>query len=314
MTGGIMWRGKQKFKHLERVAGGSLVGFGIEQRGEPYYVLGGEAAVLGNDADTGTSWEHAFATITRALAVASAWDTIVVGCNTSATYLEGATLAINNMGTKLFGAMTSGYTWGVPSVHTHGTETLVKINAHACEIAYLGFHSQGAGCSLEICTTESYWRNHIHDCYFGGNNTALWAIVMGNYTGSGVGTGSTIDAPCTVVERCHISFYAEGDIYMACGYGSRVDDCDIEVGTALIGIQYPNNTTSRPFAYILNNRFHTIDSTDAVGISVTNTPSAGYFFVNGNQFVNFADNNHCISKRTGYTGLNYLGLTAIAIT
>lgn len=290
------------------------IGDGFTNRGTVYYVLGGESGVLGADTYDGKSWEHPKATIANALATATTWDTIVVGCNTSATYLEGATLAMDNMGTKLFGAMTSGYTWGTPSVHTHGTETLIKINAHACQIGWIGFHSQGAGCSLEIATTDSYWRNHVHDCYFGGNATALWAIVMGNYTGSGVGTGSTVDAPCTVVQRCHISQYAIGSIFFACGYSSRVENCDIQVGTALKGIQYENNTTSRPYAYILDNRIHTIDSTNGVGISVTNTPSQGYLVVDGNSFINFNDDAHCCSKRTGYCGINWNGATALTAT
>ena len=277
-------------------------------QGDTYYV-----SKAGGDGLGGKSWGDSFLTITRALVVAGDNDAIVCG---TGIYEEGATLDIDQDNLKLLGVMTSGHQWGQPSIHTHGTETLVKINSPngQVELAGLGFHDQGAGVSIEVGTTANTWRNHIHHCYFGGNNTALWAVVMGNQNGSGVGQGSTIVAPSTIVEQCHFIYYVTGNVFMNAGYGSVVRDCVMMVAAGADGIRYFTNGASRPFAYILDNRFTTLDDTNAYGVKVTNTPTAGYLMVDGNRFNNFADNDHCISKRTGYTGLNYLGITAIAIT
>jgi len=206
---------------------------------------------------------------------------------------------------------SSGHQWGFPSIHTHGTETLITINAHEVEIAYLGFHQQGAGHCIEIGPQDNaWWRTHIHDCYFGGNGTALWGIVLGNTNTSGVGSEShVVDAPCSIVEDCYFGFFVAGCVFMNCGYGSVVRRCTFNLGyvagsTACEGIRYYTNTASRPFGYILDNRFSTATST-TLGINVAQTPSAGYLMIDGNRFVNFTDDDTCCSKRTGYFGVNY---------
>ncbi len=266
-------------------------------------------------ANTGLSWTSPYKSITKALTVAVDYDTIYVK---QGVYLEGATLNITQNGLRLLGVMTSGHQWGQPSIHTHGTETLVVVKANQVEIAYLGFHDQGAGVSLEIGDADgAWWRTHIHDCYFGGNGSALWALVLGNTTNpaSGAGSGTTIDAPCTVVERCYFNFYVTANIFMNCGYGSVVRNCVLEVGTAAHGIRYYTDGASRPFGYILDNRFTTLDATNAVAINVAQTPTAGYLVIDGNHFINFADSTtHCASRRSGYMGLNYSGITAVAVT
>jgi hypothetical protein len=311
----MKWNGIHKFTNLELLSGGRMTGFGIAPRGKIYYVLGGESGTVGDDTNDGLGWNTPLATVTKALTLATDYDTIVMGANTTQkAYLEGATLTITQDGLKLFGAMTCGWTWGLPNIHTHGTETLIKIDAHATELAYFGFHDQGAGCSLEIAVTGDYWRNHVHDCYFGGNSAALYGVVMGNTTASGVGASATVDAPCTVVERCHFQDYATASIFMNCGYGSRVEDCDIQVNTGLVGIVYYTDGTSRPQGYILNNRFSTIDSSNAVGIQMTNTPTAGYLFIDGNHFANFADDDHCCELRTGLVGINWNKEVALTST
>jgi len=81
-----------------------------------------------------------------------------------------------------------------------------------------------------------------------------------------------------------------------------------------IGVEDPQNAASRPDRWILDNRFKALNATNSQGIKITNTPTAGYLMIDGNRFINFADDDHCISKRTGYTGLNYHGVTAIPIT
>jgi len=266
----------------------------------------------GADSNDGKSWETAFLTITAALAVAGDHDTILIG---TGIYTEGATLTITQTGLKLLGVQTSGHQWGQPSIKSTATETLIMVEANQVEIAYLSIHHVGAGCGIEVAVTENYWRTHIHDCFFGGNNIATYGIVMGNTRLSGVGAGNTVDAPCTIVERCYFQDWVTASIFMNCGYGSVVRNCVIVVRTAAIGIQYYTDTTSRPHGLILDNKFITIDSTNAIGISVTNTPTAGYLLVDGNHFTNFASAAKCLDKQSsGYQGLNYFGITALALS
>lgn len=255
-------------------------------------------------ANNGLSWSSPFKSITKALTVAVAYDTIFVK---QGIYLEGATLNITQNGLKIIGVMTSELQFGQPSIHTHGTEALMTINAHEVEIAFLGFHDQGAGTSIQIGNIAVAWRTHIHDCFFGGNDTALYGIDTGP-------EALSYDAPFTVIERCYFQHYATAAIHLN-SFNSTVRDCIFQIGTAKVGIQYHPNGGDRPYGYILNNLFTTSDSTDGVGITVEGTPTAGYLSIDGNRFVNFADSTtHCVSKRTGYMGLNYSGITACAVT
>jgi hypothetical protein len=228
----------------------------------------------GADANSGLTWASAFKTITKALTVATAYSTIYVK---QGIYLEGATLAITQAGLKIIGVQTSGLTYGQPSIHTHGTETLMTINAHQVEIAFLSFHDQGAGTSLVIGNTAATWRTHIHDCFFGGNGTALYGIDAGNLN----------DAPFTVIEDCYFEAYVTAAIHQN-AFNSTVRRNTFNIRTADTGIQYHPTGGDRPYGYILDNKFVTTDSTDSIGIDVEGTPTPGFLMISGNHFLNFA--------------------------
>jgi len=276
--------------------------------GKTYYVRN-----TGSNSNDGLSPSQPFLTLAYAVhSKAAAWDVIVVlpasGTTMPAMLETDLPITITQNGLKIIGGMTSQFQWGSPSIHTHATTSLFVIKAHMVEIAHLGIHHQGAGTSIEIAPDSANfhgWRTHIHDCYFGGNGDALKAITVG-----GVGT----DAPCTVIEDCYFQGYVTCNIYANCGYGSTIRRCHFQVNASAIGIEYIPNGTSRPYGWLLDNRFTTPDNSAAIGIKVTNTPTAGYLFIDGNQFNYFANDAACISKRTGYAGRNYLGITAIAIT
>lgn len=251
-------------------------------------------------------------TITAALAVAADYDIIYVF---QGVWTEAATLNITQTGLKLFGCQTSGHQWGQPSIKGSGTNSsIISVNANEVEIAYLGIHQPVAYAGIRVCTTDNYWRTHVHDCYFGGNGIGTYGIVMGDTTAGGGAFGVTVDAPCTIVERCYFQDWVTADVFFNCGYGSTVRNCVLEVNANCIGIQYYTDGTSRPFAYILDNRFTAVSNSTSTAISITNTPTAGYLMITGNQFIVFGSDNLCITKRTGYTGLNYNGITTVAIT
>jgi len=257
-------------------------------------------------------------TITAAIAVARDNDIIYVF---PGVWEEAGTITLAYTGMKLLGVQTSGHQWGQPSIHAHttGTHACITINAGQCEVAYLGIHQQTAASGIRIGGSEAesgntVWRTHIHDIYFGGNSTGTYGIVIGDTTVGGGAYGLTIDAPCTTVERCYFGFWATACAFFNAGYGSVIRDCVFQVNANSIGIKYYTDTTSRPFAFILDNRFTAVSNSTSTGISITNTPTAGYLMIDGNHFIVFGSDNLCISARTGYTALNYLGVTAIPIT
>lgn len=254
-----------------------------------------------------------FNTITEAM-TASQEDDVIYVHRGGVVYEEGAVLNFTKEGVKLLGQMTSGSQWGMPSIHCHGTSThCITINANCVEIAGVGIHQQTANAGIRVGTTANTWRTHIHDVYFGGNSTGTYGLVMGDTTAGGGAYGVTIDAPCTVVERCHFQDWATNDIFMNAGYGSIVKDCNIVVDGNAIGIQYYTDGTSRPDAYIQDNVFNAHSASTSTGISITNTPTVGYLSITRNMFHGFGSAALACSKRTaGYLNENYLDGTVIA--
>jgi len=251
-------------------------------------------------------------TLTAAVAAASNFDTIYV---LPGVYTEAGTINITQTGLKIIGYMTSGNQWGQPSIKASGTAHAVfTINANQVEIAGIGIHQTTAHAGIRVCTTDNYWRTHVHDCYFGGNGAGTYGIVMGDTTVGGGAFGATVDAPCTVVERCHFDQWVTASVFFNCGYGSKVQNCTIAVSANAIGIQYYTDSTSRPHAYILDNRLNAVSASTSTGISITNTPTAGYLMIDGNHFIVFGSDALTCSKRTGYMGLNYNGVTVVPIT
>ena len=281
---------------------GKITDYYVNSMGEVYYVRNN-----GSDSNGGKTPTQAFLTLSQAVETAGAWDKIIVLPSTDcSTYLEADAdlpIEITQTGLKIIGGQPTRYMWGSPAIHTHSTNTIMTIDANMVEIANLSFHDQGAGISLQIGEGGVAWRSYIHDCHFGGNNAALYGIDMGGLH----------DAPFTVIERCYFQGYATAGI-RSNAYYSTIKDCDFEVYTAVDGIVHSPTTGTRPGTRVIGNRFSTIDSTNAVGIEISGTPTAGMFFVDGNHFANFASPAACISKRSGYTGLNYFGSTAIGIT
>jgi len=286
--------------------------------GDTYFVRNN-----GADSNNGLSVDYAFKTLYAAIAAAGAWDRIIVLPSTDCSaYLTEAVsgvddaripLVVTQTGLKIIGGMTSEHMWGSPSLHTHTTSTILQVNTHQVEIANLAFHDQGAGCSLELSISADCWRHHVHDCYFGGNSTALWGVVLGNYNGSGVGAGATVDAPTSIIERCTFSEYVTGAVYFNGGY-SVIQDCTFVVPANSLGIQTDANTSSRGSNKILRCNLAAISASTSTGISVVNTPDQGQLFIDGCRFVGFGSDDLCCTKRTGYMGLNYAGVTAVTIT
>jgi hypothetical protein len=272
------------------------------------YPLGKTYYVRNNGTDStdeawGLSATTPFDTGAYAVSKMSAWDRLIwlPSTDCSAHHEVGViTIPATKYGLKIIGLLSSSHQWGSPNIHHALTASLVNSLAHQVEICNIGLHHEGAGTSVTIAPDSGnthVWRNHIHDCYFGGNGTALVAIAVG-------GTGT--DAPCSIIEDCHIQNYTTTLIVANCGYGSIVRNCFLVIETAGIGIEYVPNSTSRPFGFITGNKFTTSDASGGYGIKVTNTPTAGYLFIDDNSFNNFADAAHAMTKHDGYLGKNYV--------
>jgi hypothetical protein len=245
-------------------------------KGKNWYVVGGESGTIGANTNNGLSWNAPFATLAKAVSVASAHDTIYISAgSTSATLLEDS-LTITQNGLKIIGIMTSFNTFGWPSLHTHDADPILTINAAGVEIAYLSFHHQGANVCIRLGAAAATWRTHIHDCFFGGNSTSTYGIDLGNLN----------DAPYTVVERCEFQHFATAGILLN-AYSSTIKDCHFMVSNSTSGIVVSMNGGDRPYSKIFDNNFIS-EGTAAKGVDVTNTPTAGLLTISGNRFNNFS--------------------------
>ncbi len=275
------------------------------------YPLGKTLYVRNNGSDgnaaNGETVASAFKTLAHAVSHASDFDRIIILPATDmSAYLETELpINITQTGLKILGMQTSHGQWGSPAIHSHGTTTILQIKAHMVELANFSLHHQGAGVSVEVGVDNNYWRTHIHDMFFGGNSAALWAIVLSNYNGSGIGAGATVEAPCSMIERCTFYEYVNG-VYFSGGM-NQLRNCLFTGGPAgsYYDVLVPDTSTSRSNKVILDNRFQSLDPTNRVAIQISNTPSAGALFIDGNSFNNYADTAHCMSKHDGYLGANY---------
>jgi len=280
----------------DRLIAKELVGYNYQRRGNVFYV----EPVNGLDTNSGSSRSKPFKTFAKAVSVAADWDIIVLA---GGDYEEND-ISITQRGLKIMGDGTSGATRGPVLFIGDGT-FILQLRNHDIEIAGCAFYQTTAyPCVQAAILSEHIWRTHIHDCGFSGGGAGELGISMG---------AVAAEAPYAVIEDCR--FYNLSDTGIRLNSSAMIVRRNVfSVKDGAKGVEVVPNSTSRPDKFILDNKFVSPGGTTAVGITVTNTPSAGELMVDGNHFVNFADNDHCISKRTGYTGLNYLGVTAIAIT
>lgn len=287
--------GQIQFDAPIKVSGG-LEGALALPKGKLWFVDSGK----GSDGNDGSSWTKAFKTFAKAIANAKDWDVVFLA---GGDYAEND-ISVTQRGLKILGVNTVGATRG-PVLFIGSGTFILQLRNHDIEIAGCGFYQTTAyPCVQAAILSEHIWRTHIHDCGFSGGGTGELGISMGEVAA---------EAPYTMVEDCR--FYNLSTTSVRLNSSAMVVRNNIfQLKASAIGIEVVPTTSSRPDKWIYGNKFVSIDVVNAVGIKVTNTPNVGELFVDSNHFVNFADNDHCISKRTGYTGLNYLGVTAIPIT
>lgn len=301
--------GFQQLKVTREVdfTGATQIGIGGEYiRGNVYYV---DSTTGDNDYD-GRSWDNAVASITQALVLVAAATPVTTNhiiMVAQGDYTEHVTVASTLQGTKIIGLSSSGLTRGGTMMIASEASNLISCKCHNLEVASMAFYNSFAApavSSAEDAWGANTWRLHVHDSFFCGAGTGTYGVWAG-----GVGT----EAVHTVVEDCRFYETVTASIRNN-GSGNVLRRNIFDVPAAAYGIEHVPNGTSRPYTKILDNIFTAINSSTSVGIQVTNTPTAGYLHINGNSFVNFADDDACCSKRTGYMGLNYAGATAVTVT
>jgi hypothetical protein len=261
----------------------------------PWYVN----STTGNDNYDGMSKDKPFLTITQAVSKASAGDIIYL----RGEFNEGAAVTINK---ELIIVGENASRNGYPTLVLNSADhQLFIVKANNVQIRNIGFVQTEANIAIQIGDTagQAYYKLFIENCKFDLYGTGTYAIA----------SGDTADAPDVHINNCLFRSFATAAI-LSNWTRARISNNTFIVPTGVTGIVHSPATTSRPDTQIVDNDFITADNSGAIGITVTNTPGVGLLFIKGNQFVYFADDDACISKRTGYTGLNYLGITAIAIT
>jgi hypothetical protein len=259
----------------------------------------------GLDTNDGKSWDKAFLTVAKALAVAGDNDYIYV----SKGDINEEGLIITQDGLHLFGNSTTGLSRSSP-LFIGSTETIIIVRANDVEIAGFGFAQTFAAPAIHVADDAgavNAWRVHIHDCYFDGWGTSTHLVQLGD---------TTQEAPAAIIENCKFISAATTCIWNN-SENTVIQHNLIRVTAATIGILDVPGTTDRPDRWYIENSFITADPVGATGLSVLATPDPGMVFIDKNHFVGFGANLSCdvaASGKTGLMGLNYAGITAIAIS
>ncbi len=267
-----MHSGSAKFKNLE-VASNLFVNgnplFSIS--GDIWYVDKNKAS--GNTGD-GTTWSDAFLTITEAVAAAGNYDVIYIG---QGVYSEAATVDITQDGLKIFGAGTSGYIWGPTSMKSDtAADHMLSINATGVEIAGLDFITNTTSKNaIQMSSTVTTYKTHIHDCHFGGGGT----------TNIGINCSLVQDTVDMHIDGCEFYKYSTAGIVLS-GTRTKVTNCLIFVPASGIGIDIRDTGGNRPDKLIAHNMIIGSQSSDT-GIKIAATePTDGTLLVYNNCVTN----------------------------
>jgi len=243
----------------------------------------------------GTQWSTAFATISEAVAAASAGDMIKIRNSFNGTD-EGATITLDKK-LWIIGENTSP-NQGDTIIRNGGAAAypLLTIATDECRIENIMFSQIASQNAIEI---GAFWKTHIRGCKFDE------ALNMINIPG---------DSPDTVVEDCLFRSWSQYAIETYCTR-LLIKNCRfVDLATGQAAIRHLSDGANRPDTAILDCRFITYDHANGAAIEVANTPTVGYLYVDGCHFAYYADDNHAVSKRTGYCGINWRDAAVLPVT
>ena len=240
-----------------------------------------------------------YTTVTLALAAADAGDTIFI-C--PGFYADEGVLNITQQGLRLLGPGKDQL--AITGIKTNsGEHHLITVNANDVEIAGLSFfQNTDAYDAINVSPVTASFKCHIHHCKFDNAVTGEHAIFAA-------------ESPDILIENNLFRSCATGCVSVNSTRAIVRNNLFIVAGDTS-GVIYVPNAGDRPDGQILDNRFMTDDGTNAIGIEVVNTPTAGLLFIDGNHFsFQFHATNKTTTKsNAGYLGVNYRGHAVITAT
>ncbi len=271
MTGNRKYTGRNTFYQ-----GISGAGLQVVKDSQVWYVDKNKTspAISGD----GLTWDTAFLTITEAVAAAGDYDVIFIG---HGVYSEAATVNITQLGLKIFGAGTSGYIWGPTSMKSNtAADHMLSINANEVEIAGLDFIANTTSKNaIQMGSTATTYKVHIHDCHFGGGGT----------TNIGINCSLVQDTVDMHVERCEFYNHSTAGFVLS-GTRTKVTDCLFFVPAAGIGLDIRDTGLGRPDKLIDGNKIIGSNSTDT-GIKLpAGDITAGAILISNNIVTNCSTN------------------------
>ena len=260
------FRGNLYARNFPGITQGTPSGYG----GHTWYV-DSDVTTSGN----GRSWLHAKKTITEALAAAGAHDVILIQ---KGIYDEGAVLNITQEGLKIFGMGTTRDMWGMSAIKASAANHIcITINANEVEIGNMAFVQNNANLCIDVATTVTTYKTHIHTCFFGGSSTQTYGVRGG--------LSAAWDSVDVVVEDC--TFYQ-----CVTGVDLNGTRCTIKnnvfllsAGDTAINVTQVGGT--RPELRILDNTIRGCLNTDT-GVKFTGTPTEALFTMMGNRTIKCA--------------------------
>jgi hypothetical protein len=160
----IYWRGWNKFKFLEMIPGGSIIGVGPAPLGDVYYA----DSANGSSAYNGKSWATAKATIAQAAALCSAGDTVMI----SGSFTEAVSCAL--AGVSFIGGGTNPNA----AIWTGAADAkCLSITAANCTVKNIKFRppAYSAGIPAAIYLAGASYTT-IENCRFQGKTASWYAI------------------------------------------------------------------------------------------------------------------------------------------
>ena len=280
----------------DTVAGDSIVSqikrtIEINNEGRTVWYVDSSVGASGD----GTQWSTAFQTITEAVTAASAKDIIKLRGEFSSV-TEGATIDLDKE-LWLIGENTTS-NQGCTMIYNGGAAAypLVTVSAHQCKIFNTYFSQIATEDSILV---GAFWKTHIKGCKF--DEGKVQVSVLG-------------DSPDTTIEECLFRSWTDHAIDTYCTR-ELIKDCRfIDLASGQAAISHASDGGNRPDTAIIDCRFITYDHANGQAIEVANTPTVGYFYVDGCHFAYYADDNHAVSKRTGYCGINWRDAAVLPVT
>jgi hypothetical protein len=267
-------RGFQKFKNIQIVPGGKVMGLHGEYPGQYVFYVDD---TVGSDSNDGLSVLTPFLTTEYAISqcVANRYDCIVVMQRSPSTHTTGEAwpIDVDKQGILLTGL----YSRGLISDSGFGPDAIdtncITIAANHCAVEnlYLQVHSGGTTGNVISTDAASVYGFTLRNCWLALQNTTLYGFY----------TGASADWPYLLIEDCTFG------VPNASNYTSAIKLFNASFGKIQRNVFYPGSSyiidigTQCGNVAILDNKFKCASDTDGFAIYARTGSSDN--FITGNQ-------------------------------